>query len=584
MKYVTDIIGDEYREWTRGSVVLLTAPTGSGKTTFVFKKLLPYVIAQKGKMLYLVNRTVLKKQLEGDLKKEKNAILLENATALKPINEYITIMTYQQLERQIMAVGPYETQKKLKGVGVVVYDECHYFYNDSSFNTYTEVSYDLLRYIFRESIQIFMSATMENVEPFIEKRVYQGYGYRVFQRNPLKYGVCENYEYVTLKVFNDIQEIEKIIMNQQDKQKWLIFTDSIEAGKKLQKTLSEKVDEPGDVGFLDANYDQDEEGREIVEEISEKQRTRKRVLIATAVIDNGVSFHDYELRNLVILADTKESFIQMLGRKRSDDQNVTVYICRRDRNHFLWRLNYVTRVIEFYEKYAEKINGMHSKYEEHESGYVYPCIKELELQDQIHRGIKISAILHNNMLTNLQQKAMREILSNSKAYGYARKMLYVINGCLAVNSFSIQRFRQLSGFYQQMIEEIEKDENAFVKLQAGWLGKKEEEVQRVIDDSNENLDEQHRRNLENVISNYLGKRLSDQENQKLKKEIKEEVVYFSGRIDRKDAEIAKQVDRAVTSLGKNDRNLSTKDFELFMKISELHYHMRKIEGDFVIEK
>ena len=135
-----------------------------------------------------------------------------------------------------------------------------------------------------------------------------------------------------------------------------------------------------------------------------------------------------------------------------------------------------------------------------------------------------------------------------------------------------------------MIEEIEKDENAFVKLQAGWLGKKEEEVQRVIDDSNENLDEQHRRNLENVISNYLGKRLSDQENQKLKKEIKEEVVYFSGRIDRKDAEIAKQVDRAVTSLGKNDRNLSTKDFELFMKISELHYHMRKIEGDFVIEK
>lgn len=180
--------------------------------------------------------------------------------------------------------------------------------------------------------------------------------------------------------------------------------------------------------FLDANYDQDEEGREIVEEISEKQRTRKRVLIATAVIDNGVSFHDYELRNLVILADTKESFIQMLGRKRSDDQNVTVYICRRDRNHFLWRLNYVTRVIEFYEKYAEKINGMHSKYEEHESGYVYPCIKELELQDQIHRGIKISAILHNNMLTNLQQKAMREILSNSKAYGYARKMLYVING------------------------------------------------------------------------------------------------------------------------------------------------------------
>ena len=41
-------------------------------------------------------------------------------------------------------------------------------------------------------------------------------------------------------------------------------------------------------------------------------------MIATAVMDNGVSFHDTALRNMVIFADTKEEFIQMLGRKRTD--------------------------------------------------------------------------------------------------------------------------------------------------------------------------------------------------------------------------------------------------------------------------
>ncbi len=33
-------------------------------------------------------------------------------------------------------------------------------------------------------------------------------------------------------------------------------------------------------------------------------------------MDNGISLEDEYLRNIVIMADTKETFIQMLGRKR----------------------------------------------------------------------------------------------------------------------------------------------------------------------------------------------------------------------------------------------------------------------------
>lgn len=32
-------------------------------------------------------------------------------------------------------------------------------------------------------------------------------------------------------------------------------------------------------------------------------------------MDNGISIHDVNLKNIVIMCDTKEEFIQMLGRK-----------------------------------------------------------------------------------------------------------------------------------------------------------------------------------------------------------------------------------------------------------------------------
>lgn len=43
---------------------------------------------------------------------------------------------------------------------------------------------------------------------------------------------------------------------------------------------------------------------------------KQKVVVATSVMDNGISIHDIEMRNMVIIADTKEEFIQMLGRKR----------------------------------------------------------------------------------------------------------------------------------------------------------------------------------------------------------------------------------------------------------------------------
>ncbi len=114
-------------------------------------------------MLYLVNRKVLKEQLQKELADIKNEYLLQG-NGMSSIDRYITIDTYQQYEKMILRSGAVFAVNSLQKYSVLVCDESHYFFADSSFNTYTELSYDLLRVAFVNKLQIYMSATMQNME------------------------------------------------------------------------------------------------------------------------------------------------------------------------------------------------------------------------------------------------------------------------------------------------------------------------------------------------------------------------------------------------------------------------------------
>ena len=63
MRYISDIIKDEFKQWTNHKPILISAPTGSGKTTFILKHLLPYVKEQGKYLVYFVNRSALKEQI-----------------------------------------------------------------------------------------------------------------------------------------------------------------------------------------------------------------------------------------------------------------------------------------------------------------------------------------------------------------------------------------------------------------------------------------------------------------------------------------------------------------------------------------
>ena len=92
-----------------------------------------------------------------------------------------------------------------------------------------------------------MSATMEKVKGWIKTHIPQ-YGkeqhlmnykpYHVLKRNRKienrlrEFGCEKDYSYINLNILDKVEDIEKIIINAQNKkEKWLIFVDNKDLGK-----------------------------------------------------------------------------------------------------------------------------------------------------------------------------------------------------------------------------------------------------------------------------------------------------------------------------------------------------------------
>ena len=74
-----------------------------------------------------------------------------------------------------------------------------------------------------------------------------------------------------------------------------------------------------------------------------------KILITTSVLDNGVSIHDSEVGNLVIMTESKVSFLQMLGRIRAENvEYCNLYFVKRDDEIFKKRmLSYKSELEKF---------------------------------------------------------------------------------------------------------------------------------------------------------------------------------------------------------------------------------------------
>lgn len=352
----------------------------------------------------------------------------------------------------------------------------------------------------------------------------------------------------------------------------MIFVDSIDSGKTLRKKfldIVEKIDEKvlkeEDVVFLDANYEKDDESRESVNQIVKEKLSSKKVLISTAVMDNGVSLFDLDLKNIVIFADTKEEFIQMLGRKRKDGGKVNLYVCKQNINHFIHRRDSINKVIKYFddrENIFLKLCAPY-KYIDDNTNHTY-----VELIMRSFFNYAPCYIVQNEY----QQEILYDLLSNSIFSQHIKKMCYSANGHIIPNQFSIDRLNQLYVYYDSIIKKLEQDEYAFVKEQASWIGISEEESLMMVDQSIENLETKNRKILKNSIQkivegNENSEGMSEDENKKWKCCVKDYLIYFL----RKDEETT---DNDIKNIKQNDRALSKKLFMRCMQQAKLPYVMK----------
>lgn len=180
--YVSDIIGEDYKNWKPGDRILISTGTGSGKTWFVLRVLLGEAKRQGKHLVYFCNRKFLSLQVQA---KAKNILLNELGQDEEGLAEYLHVRTYQRAEkafdypniREICEDGSTGQNTEVRGKDVLyyVFDEAFYFVMDAGFNLDTHHWYDRADITAnRQSISVFLAATPEPLLMYLEFKAVKG--------------------------------------------------------------------------------------------------------------------------------------------------------------------------------------------------------------------------------------------------------------------------------------------------------------------------------------------------------------------------------------------------------------------------
>lgn len=568
MIYIADKIKEDYRTWKlepedlgKPDTIFISAPTGSGKTTFVFDVFLPYLAKRKKRLLYLVNRAILKKQLE-----ERICSLPYEQKSI------IDVKLYQTIETECSSqYGGYYYQQYSQKYDCVVCDEAHYFLADSNYNTNTIISYNFVRDIFRGKLRIYMSATIKEIYEIVERdneeSIYERTGWFGFHNNKLSrfgwmnkcksvmYEIERNYDYVKIDLLKEIEEIKEIV--EKIKEKWLIFVESKNMGLKLGSEIENSI-------FIKSSYKKEKESRDEVEEIVRKDKSSVRVLIATSVLDNGIDLKDIELRNIIIMSDIETEFVQMLGRKRKDGKPCNLYLFKQKEDHFRRRYEENRKKLEIAEKgykYAE--------------GKICSLIKNDDLvsSDKLQK-------CEDQAIVNIHKYWGLESMKNSEVYENIKASFLYLNGILCLNMLAFKNLENLSQYYTRIIKDFELyGKNAFLREQLRWLGKSDQEIENLVKELNFTLTEKSRQNVIKKLKKNVDIEMTEKEVKKLKIEIRDDLkVLIESVDDNKDDK-----NKFTDNCSRTDRPISKPLMEFLAKFCKIPYKLSVKDGIYTFE-
>ena len=434
---VVDCINDDYKKWHPLEPVFIDAPTGTGKTTFVYQKLIRDAIAEGRGVLIVSNRIALsmqqKRHIYEIIKKDAPHLLgelrEENITPDTHLIGPVCVTTYQGMYGLFNPDPPLMpdiyTHELAQAVNIkiwsislkyAVFDEAHFFYADAEFNEFCHILLRYIPYVFRDVIRIYMTATSWDVLEYIKKYETQRYSYglpalyrsdvlidqfsdretiysnqntpphKVTEFHPLHlYSIESDYSGYSLKFFKSARNSGSD-NSSEFKGKVVAVLDILKRPLVLHKKAVIFVDNKSEGKSLfrelirnniSAIYIDRQESvpKNAKSKIIETERFDESVLITTSVIDCGINLCDDDIKTIVIFYTDRTQFMQALGRKRmkSGETGVDVWAFVPSEKSF-------KRQVQGYDSGAE--NAMKLMYALYAMRYNYPDYFSMFVQMQ----------------------------------------------------------------------------------------------------------------------------------------------------------------------------------------------------------
>lgn len=303
-KYTNVITEEMIMSWNKEGVILNGA-TGSGKTSFITNNLYIYAEKMNANILFLCNRTALRKEVM--LEKQNNSL------------NRLNVMTYQALQEKL------RNNEKIEQYEYVVCDEWHYVLSDAIFNLYTDLTYKWIRNQ-KNSTKIFMSGTANDI---FNKLKEDG-----IVKKDFEYVIPYDYSYakaVFFKERNRVYDIINDILNKTD-EKIIYFCNSTKFGIEVYNQFRE------DSVFRCGESNNNKDAQQIndincIKKYNDDLFTfDKRILITTKALDNGINLIDRKVKHIISDVFDLESAQQCLGRKRIIDETDTCTFYIRNYN------------------------------------------------------------------------------------------------------------------------------------------------------------------------------------------------------------------------------------------------------------
>lgn len=339
---VVDAMGDVFKNWCPRQAVIISAPTGSGKSTYV-AKIVNFAKTHHQHILVLSHRSLINGQQKQALAKLVHSqwANVNDSLAFDLTQDFrdsnLTLLTYQAFARQYQGMD-------LEKFRWVILDEAHFFHTDALFNGTADRLLSQIPKLFSKAHRVYMTATPEavledivRVEKAAERSPCKPYQhcFRDGCGQILMYQFPRYFKNLNLRYFSHPQEFVPLIKAHPG-ERFLIFVSARE--KPGDESADSYASVLQDAGITVSYLDRELKGSPVWNELLNNNRFSAQVLVTTSVIDCGVNIIDDSLRHVVVETTNKTELIQMLGRKRcSRSEAVNVYIRAASMSTVNWR-------------------------------------------------------------------------------------------------------------------------------------------------------------------------------------------------------------------------------------------------------